>query len=148
METHLNPRNLKLEITEYTAMCEAEKTIEIMKALSSMGLQISIDDFGTGYSSLSYLKHYPIHTLKMDKSFIDHVTENEEDASFARMVVGIARNMHLDLIAEGVETAEQLEFLREEGCRLIQGFYFSKPLSPEDALKYLEEHYAPEKTLA
>lgn len=141
LETKLNPRNLKLEITEYTAMCEAEKTIEIMKALSGMGLQISIDDFGTGYSSLSYLKRYPIHTLKMDKSFIDHVADDEEDASFARMVVGIAKSMGLDLIAEGVENEDQLEFLRAEGCRLIQGFYFSRPLSPEDALTYMEEHY-------
>ncbi|MBO7384689.1 MAG: GGDEF and EAL domain-containing protein [Fibrobacter sp.] len=141
-ETHLNPKNLKLEITEYTAMCEVEKTIDIMRALSNMGLQISIDDFGTGYSSLSYLKRYPIHTLKMDKSFVDHVADDEEDASFARMVISIAKTMNLDLIAEGVETAEQLEFLRREGCRQIQGFYFSKPLNPEDALAYMKEHYA------
>ncbi|WP_407443977.1 EAL domain-containing protein [Fibrobacter sp.] len=140
-ETHLNPQNLKLEITEYTAMCEVEKTIDIMRALSSMGLQISIDDFGTGYSSLSYLKRYPVHTLKMDKSFIDHVAEDEEDATFAKMVIGIAKSLNLDLIAEGVETADQLEFLRREGCRQIQGYYFSKPLNPEDALGYLQEHY-------
>ncbi len=140
-ETHLNPKNLKLEITEYTAMCEVEKTIDIMRDLSNMGLQISIDDFGTGYSSLSYLKRYPIHTLKMDKSFIDHVAEDDEDACFARMVIGIAKSLGLDLIAEGVETREQLEFLRREGCRQIQGFYFSKPLNPEDALAYLADHY-------
>ena len=140
-ETHLNPKNLKLEITEYTAMCEVEKTIDIMRALSGMGLQISIDDFGTGYSSLSYLKRYPIHTLKMDKSFIDHVADDEEDASFARMVISIAKSLNLDLIAEGVETAEQLEFLRREGCRQIQGYFFSKPLTPEDALGYLKAHY-------
>ena len=140
-ETHLNPKNLKLEITEYTAMCEVEKTIDIMRSLSSMGLQISIDDFGTGYSSLSYLKRYPIHTLKMDKSFIDHVANDEEDASFARMVISIAKSLNLDLIAEGVETEEQLEFLRREGCRKIQGFFFSKPLTPEDALGYLKDHY-------
>ena len=140
-ETHLNPKNLKLEITEYTAMCEVEKTIDIMRSLSSMGLQISIDDFGTGYSSLSYLKRYPIHTLKMDKSFIDHVANDEEDASFARMVISIAKSLNLDLIAEGVETEEQLEFLRREGCRQIQGFFFSKPLTPEDALGYLKDHY-------
>ena len=139
-ETHLNPKNLKLEITEYTAMCEVEKTIDIMRSLSSMGLQISIDDFGTGYSSLSYLKRYPIHTLKMDKSFIDHVADDEEDASFARMVISIAKSLNLDLIAEGVETAEQLEFLRREGCRQIQGYYFSKPLSPEAAFEYLKAH--------
>ena len=139
-ETHLNPKNLKLEITEYTAMCEVEKTIDIMRSLSSMGLQISIDDFGTGYSSLSYLKRYPIHTLKMDKSFIDHVADDEEDASFARMVISIAKSLNLDLIAEGVETAEQLEFLRREGCRQIQGYYFSKPLSPDAAFEYLKAH--------
>lgn len=143
LETKLNPKNLKLEITEYTAVCEAEKTIEIMKALSSMGLQISIDDFGTGYSSLSYLKRFPIHTLKMDKSFVDHVAEDEEDAAFARMVIGIAKSLNLDLIAEGVEQEDQLEFLRSEGCRLIQGYYFSKPLPPELALGYLKEHYKP-----
>lgn len=143
-ETQLNPKNLKLEITEYTAMCEVEKTVEIMRALSSMGLQISIDDFGTGYSSLSYLKHYPVHTLKMDKSFVDHVAEDEEDAAFAKMVIGIAKSLHLDIIAEGVENREQLEFLRNEGCHQIQGFYFSKPLTPEDALAYLQEHYLKE----
>ena len=146
LETQLNPKNLKLEITEYTAVCEAEKTVKIMNALSSMGIQISIDDFGTGYSSLSYLKQFPIHTLKMDKSFIDHVTDDEEDASFARMVIGIAKSMNLDLIAEGVESESQLQFLKDEGCRLIQGFYFSKPLSAENARDYLQEHYAPATT--
>lgn len=142
-ETNLNPRNLKLEITEYTAMCEADKTIEIMRALSNMGIQISIDDFGTGYSSLSYLKRYPVHTLKMDKYFVDHVADNEEDAAFAKMVIGIAKSLNLSLIAEGVESEEQLDFLRREGCKNIQGYYFSKPLSPENALKYMEEHYDP-----
>ena len=140
-ETKLNPKNLKLEITEYTALCESEKTIKMMRALASMGLQISIDDFGTGYSSLAYLKRFPVHTLKMDKSFVDHVTDDEEDASFARMVIGIANSMNMGLIAEGVETRDQLDFLRSEGCRFIQGFFFSKPLTPEDALGYLKDHY-------
>jgi diguanylate cyclase (GGDEF)-like protein len=143
-ETQLNPRNLKLEITEYTAMCEVEKAIDIMRALSNMGLQISIDDFGTGYSSLSYLKRYPVHTLKMDKSFIDHIADDEEDATFARMVIGIASTLNLDLIAEGVESEEQLQFLKREGCRYIQGYYFSKPLTPGKALEYMREHYAVE----
>ena len=141
-ETQLNPRNLKLEITEYTAMCEVEKAIDIMRALSNMGLQISIDDFGTGYSSLSYLKRYPVHTLKMDKSFIDHIADDEEDATFARMVIGIANTLNLDLIAEGVESEEQLQFLKREGCRYIQGYYFSKPLTPDKALEYMREHYS------
>lgn len=141
-ETKLNPKNLKLEITEYTALCESEKTIEMMRALASMGLQISIDDFGTGYSSLSYLKRFPVNTLKMDKSFVDHVTDDEEDASFARMVIGIANSMNLGLIAEGVETRDQLDFLRSEGCRYIQGYFFSKPLNSDAALAYLRRHYS------
>ena len=77
----------------------------------------------------------------MDKSFIDHVTDDEEDASFARMVIGIAKSLNLDLIAEGVETKEQLDFLYREGCRLIQGFYFSRPLNTEMALEYMKNHY-------
>lgn len=145
-ETKLNPKNLKLEITEYTALRESEKTIKMMRALASMGLQISIDDFGTGYSSLAYLKRFPVHTLKMDKSFVDHVTDDEEDASFARMVIGIAHSMNLGLIAEGVETRDQLDFLRSEGCQFIQGYYFSKPLNSEAALAYLRRHYKGEST--
>ena len=148
LETHLNPKNLKLEITEYTAVCEADKTIAVMRALSGMGIQISIDDFGTGYSSLSHLKRFPIHTLKMDKSFVDHVVDDEEDASFARMVIGLAKSLNLDLIAEGVETEAQLDFLRSEGCRLIQGFYFSKPLSVNDTHEYLAKHYHAKKKAA
>ena len=148
LETHLNPKNLKLEITEYTAVCEADKTIAVMRALSGMGIQISIDDFGTGYSSLSHLKRFPIHTLKMDKSFVDHVVDDEEDASFARMVIGLAKSLNLDLIAEGVETEAQLDFLRSEGCRLIQGFYFSKPLSVNDTHEYLAKHYHAKKKVA
>jgi diguanylate cyclase (GGDEF)-like protein len=145
-ETKLNPKNLKLEITEYTALRESEKTIKMMRALASMGLQISIDDFGTGYSSLAYLKRFPVHTLKMDKSFVDHVTDDEEDASFARMVIGIAHSMNMGLIAEGVETRDQLDFLRSEGCQFIQGYYFSKPLNSEAALAYLRRHYKEEST--
>lgn len=148
LETRLNPKNLKLEITEYTAVCEADKTIAVMRALSGMGIQISIDDFGTGYSSLSHLKQFPIHTLKMDKSFVDHVVDDEEDASFARMVIGLAKSLNLDLIAEGVETEAQLEFLRSEGCRLIQGFYFSKPLSVNETQEYLTQHYYAKKKAA
>ena len=144
-ETHLNPRNLKLEITEYTATCEVEKAADIMRSLSNMGLQISIDDFGTGYSSLSYLKHLPVHTLKMDKSFIDHVADDEEDAAFAKMVIGIAKSLNLSLIAEGVETVEQLEFLRSEGCHHIQNHGDSELYIPAylgyDYEKYQADSY-------
>lgn len=138
-ETGLNPRNLKIEITEYTAMNDSDKTVELMRKLTSMGLEISIDDFGTGFSSLSYLKKFPVHTLKIDKSFVDTLTEKEEDAAFVKMIIGIAKSLNLDLIAEGVETKEQLEFLRTEGCRHIQGYYFSKPLAPAPALEFLKQ---------
>lgn len=136
-ETELSPHNLKIEITEYTAMNDSEKTIELMHKLTSMGLEISIDDFGTGFSSLSYLKKFPVHTLKIDKSFVDTVTEKDDDAAFVKMIIGIAKSLNLDIIAEGVETKDQLEFLYNEGCRHIQGYYFSKPLPPEQALDYL-----------
>ena len=117
---------------------------DILQA-AALVVGLSIDDFGTGYSSLSYLKRYPVHTLKMDKSFIDHIADDEEDATFARMVIGIASTLNLDLIAEGVESEEQLQFLKREGCRYIQGYYFSKPLAPDKALAYMQEHYAQEK---
>jgi len=140
LETHLHPRNLKLEITEYTAMAEVEKTIDVMNALADMGLQISIDDFGTGYSSLVYLKRYPIHTLKIDRSFIKDIPENAEDVAIIKMVIAMAKSLNLELIAEGVETLDQVEFLRKEGCHLIQGYYFSKPLAGDKALEYLKNH--------
>lgn len=137
-ETELNPHNLKIEITEYTAMSDSDKTVELMRKLTSMGLEISIDDFGTGFSSLSYLKKFPVNTLKIDKSFVDTLAEKEEDAAFVKMIIGIAKSLNLDIIAEGVETKEQLDFLYSEGCRCIQGYYFSKPLPPEMALEFLK----------
>ena len=140
-ETGTRPENLKMEITEYTAMTDSEKVLAILKKLIAMGFEISIDDFGTGYSSLSYLKKFPTQTLKIDKSFITSIAKNESEATFCRMIISIAKNMNLDLIAEGVETQNQLEFLKREGCKLIQGYYFSKPLSPEDAYEYLLLNY-------
>lgn len=139
-ETELNPRNLKMEITEYTVMNDTKKTIEMMRQLTAMGIEISIDDFGTGFSSLSYLKNFPVHTLKIDKSFVDSAVEKEEDAAFVRMIIGIAKSLNLELIAEGVETKEQLDFLHSEGCSMIQGYYFSKPLPPAEVLPYLQQN--------
>lgn len=138
-ETGLNPKNLKMEITEYTVMNDTKKTVEMMRQLTAMGVEISIDDFGTGFSSLSYLKNFPVHTLKIDKSFVDSLLEKEEDAVFIRTIIGIAKSLNLELIAEGVETKEQLEFLRNEGCFMIQGYYFSKPLPPTEVLDFLQK---------
>ncbi len=136
-DTGLSPKNLKIEITEYTAINDSKRIIEIMRQLTNMGFEISIDDFGTGYSSLSYLKYLPVHTLKIDKIFVDSIADKKEDAAFVRMIIGIAKSLHLDLIAEGVENKEQLDFLLAEGCRQIQGYYFSKPLEPAAALDFL-----------
>lgn len=138
----LNSRNLKIEITESTAMHEMERTIETLTHLSGMGLQISIDDFGTGYSSLSYLKRYPIDTLKIDRSFVKDIPSDIEDMAITRTIISMANNLHLKIIAEGVETSEQLEFLRQEGCQQVQGFYFSKPLGKDDALAFMRKHAA------
>lgn len=139
-ETGLHPKHLKLEITEHAAMNEVEKTIGTMQDLTNMGLHISIDDFGTGYSSLSYLKKYPIKTLKIDRSFIKDIPYDTEDVAITRTIIAMAKSLDLNLIAEGVETLEQLEFLRTEGCHHIQGFYFSHPLCVEDATLYLSRH--------
>jgi len=139
LETHLDPHNLKLEVTEYTAMSEVEKTIGIMEKLADMGIQISIDDFGTGYSSLMYLKRYPIRTLKIDSSFVRDIPKNAEDVAIVKMVIGMAKSLGLDLIAEGVERKDQLDFLYKEGCQYIQGFYFSRPLAPAEAFRTMAE---------
>jgi len=139
-EVGLDPRNLKVEITESTAMHDLERTIETLTHLTKMGLQISIDDFGTGYSSLSYLKRYPIDTLKIDRSFVKDIPADQEDMAITRTIISMAHNLHLKIIAEGVETIEQLEFLRNEGCEQIQGFYFSRPLHPDAATQFLREY--------
>ena len=140
--TGLDPKNLKIEITESTAMHEMERTIETLNNLTQMGLQISIDDFGTGYSSLSYLKRYPIDTLKIDRSFVKDIPADLEDMAITRTIIAMANNLHLKIIAEGVETLEQLEFLRREGCEQIQGFYFSRPLAQEAATQFLRNYVA------
>jgi len=139
-EVGLEPRNLKVEITESMAMHEMERTIETLMHLTRMGLQISVDDFGTGYSSLAYLKRYPIDTLKIDRSFVKDIPRDLDDMAITKTIIAMANNLHLKIIAEGVETLEQLEFLRAEGCQQVQGYYFSKPLPTEAATEYLRNN--------
>lgn len=138
-QTGLDSKNLKVEITETTAMNSVEQTMISLRSLSEMGVKISIDDFGTGYSSLSYLKKYPIDTLKIDRSFISEIPGNSEDAAITKTIIALAKNLNLQLIAEGVETPAQLEFLQKEQCDQIQGFLFSKPLDTETATRLLEK---------
>lgn len=126
-ETELAPQYLDLEITE-SMMMDVEVSTEILNRLSALGVRISLDDFGTGYSSLSYLKHFPIHKLKIDRSFIRDITESESDRAIVATIISMAEHLKLDIIAEGIETKEQLDILRAQSCREIQGYYFSKPI--------------------
>lgn len=123
-----NPNRLKLELTESMLVNDMEDIIAKMTALKQQGVRLSLDDFGTGYSSLSYLKRLPLHQLKIDKSFVDDVITNPSDAAIARTVVDLARNMGLDVIAEGVETQAQRQFLADIGCLAFQGYLLSRPL--------------------
>ncbi len=133
----LEPRYLELELTESAVMQDAESSVQIMKRLSDLGLRISVDDFGTGYSSLSYLRRLPLDKLKIDRSFIREIVTSRDDAEIVRAIVSLAHSLHLKVIAEGVETVEQLSFLRSLGCDQYQGYYCSPPLPPADFVALL-----------
>lgn len=120
---------LDLEITESILMEDTDKAIKVLQQLKQIGVTISLDDFGTGYSSLAYLKHFPIDSLKIDKSFVDSVHHNSGDAAIACTIISLAKNLKMNVIAEGVETEPQFKFLQAQGCDQIQGYYFSKPVT-------------------
>ena len=131
LETGLEPSSLDLEITETTAMQNAETTVEVLHALRALGVSVSIDDFGTGYSSLNYLKRFPITCVKIDRVFVRDLATSDGDAAIVSAVIGIARSLRLRVIAEGVENAEQLAFLRRRKCDAAQGYLFSRPVAAE-----------------
>jgi len=124
----ISPSRIMLEFTEGLLMNDVDAAIDKIKQLKKLGYTFSIDDFGTGYSSLSYLKHLPVDQLKIDKSFVEDITKNEDDAVFVGTIIAIARHMNLGVVAEGVESKMELEFLKQNGCLCYQGYYFSKPL--------------------
>ena len=130
-ESGLDPNALELEITETAAMKNAEASVEVMRSLRSLGVNITIDDFGTGYSSLHYLKQFPITCVKVDGVFVRDLSTSEEDAAIVSAVIAIARSLKLRVIAEGVETIEQLNYLRQRECDAAQGYYFSHPVPAE-----------------
>ncbi|MBE2260183.1 MAG: EAL domain-containing protein [Candidatus Accumulibacter sp.] len=136
-ETGLAARYLELELTESTLMHDAESSASVLDALKTMGIRLAIDDFGTGYSSLGYLKRFPIGTLKIDQSFVRDIATGADDATIVSTVIGMARNLRQRVIAEGVETREQLAFLQTQRCDEGQGFQFSHPLSAEDFARLL-----------
>ncbi len=130
-ETRLQPRYLELELTESVLMQDARSTDSILHTLSAMGIHLAVDDFGTGYSSLSYLRRFPIDTLKIDSSFVNSMTHSENDASLVSAMISMGKSLKQRVIAEGVETAEQVAFLRDQQCDEGQGFFFSHPVVAE-----------------
>lgn len=127
-ETGLPPACLELELTESILMREVCEAMQILDGLKNLGLSIAVDDFGTGYSSLNYLKQFPIDVLKIDRTFVDGLPSGEQDAQIARAIIAMAHSLNLAVIAEGVETQEQLDFLREHGCDEVQGYLFGRPM--------------------
>jgi|HubBroStandDraft_4_1064222.scaffolds.fasta_scaffold25298_3 diguanylate cyclase (GGDEF)-like protein/PAS domain S-box-containing protein len=138
-ETALPPEALKLEITESAVMADPAAAAEMLQQIKSLGVRLAIDDFGTGYSSLSYLHRFPLDTLKIDRSFISGAADGSDGMEIARTIMPMAKNLRLDVVAEGVETIEQVGLLRRLQCKYAQGYYFSKPLAPEEVPPLLAE---------
>jgi diguanylate cyclase (GGDEF)-like protein/PAS domain S-box-containing protein len=133
----VSPEKIQVEITESMMIKNPEQVIKVLNRLKSAGISIAVDDFGTGFSSLENLKRFPIDKLKIDKSFVDSVMQNPDDASIVQAVIALGHNMNMQIIAEGVETLDQLDFLRARSCDFGQGYYFSRPLCAQDLTKLL-----------
>jgi diguanylate cyclase (GGDEF)-like protein len=143
----LDPGYLELELTESAVMQDPESSIQVLRQLSGLGVRISVDDFGTGYSSLSYLRRLPLDKLKIDRSFISGVAASRDDAEIVRAIVSLAHSLHLKVIAEGVETEDQLTFLRGLGCDQYQGFHCSPPVPADEFERMMRHAPAPEIVL-
>jgi EAL domain-containing protein (putative c-di-GMP-specific phosphodiesterase class I) len=137
-ETGLDPKFLEVELTESVLMKHAESTASILKALKARGVQVAVDDFGTGYSSLSYLRKFPIDALKIDQSFVSQITTVPDETIIVKAVVSMGRSLKLRVVAEGVETQEQLAFLQAHQCDEAQGYFFSRPVPPQQFAKLLK----------
>jgi diguanylate cyclase (GGDEF)-like protein/PAS domain S-box-containing protein len=136
-ETHVDPGLLELEITESAIMHPAARVSGRLAELKDLGISLSIDDFGTGYSSLSYLKRFPVDTLKIDRSFVRELADDPDDRAITAAIVAMAHNLDLKVVAEGVETEEQLKFLKSQGCDMIQGWLYSRAVTPDDLTKLI-----------
>ncbi len=139
-ETGLDPAFLELEITESMIMHNVDKAVQVLVKLKDMGVRLAIDDFGTGYSSLSNLKRFPLDTIKVDRTFIGDIPSDTEDMAITSAIIAMGRSLGLTIVAEGVETEEQLDFLREHACDEYQGYYFSKPIDGRDFTELLRTH--------
>ena len=139
-QTELPAHLLEVEITESMMMENPERAAETLREIKDMGVHVSIDDFGTGYSSLARLKKFPIESVKIDRSFIRDIAVDPDDAAIVSAVIAMAHSLRLKVIAEGVETPEQVKFLRERGCDEIQGFYYSRPVTPAEITAFGARH--------
>ena len=126
-ETGMNAENLELELTESLFMHDKVNVLEILNKIKALGIKLAIDDFGTGYSSLAYLNSLPIDTLKIDKTFIDDIIQGKDKSPIVDTIIALAKNLGLEVVAEGVESAEQIAYLAARNCDQIQGYYYSKP---------------------
>jgi EAL domain-containing protein (putative c-di-GMP-specific phosphodiesterase class I) len=126
-----------VELTETFLMQDSKSTSAVLQSLKDIGVQLALDDFGTGYSSLSYMKRFPIDTLKIDQSFVRDLTTDADDASIVSAVIGMGKSLHMRVVAEGVETREQLAFLQEQNCPEGQGYYFSEPIVAKEFTEML-----------
>jgi EAL domain-containing protein (putative c-di-GMP-specific phosphodiesterase class I) len=133
----LESRFLELELPETFLMQESTATSAVLHALKAIGLHLALDDFGTGYSSLNHLKRFPIDTLKIDRSFVHGITTNSDDASIVGAVISMGSHLHMRVVAEGIETREQLEFLQDHECPFGQGYYFSGPVTARECIQLL-----------
>ncbi|MGO4467734.1 putative bifunctional diguanylate cyclase/phosphodiesterase, partial [Pseudoduganella sp. RAF53_2] len=141
-ETGLSPHCLELELTESTVMNDVEHAISVMHQLKKLGVKLAIDDFGTGYSSLAHLKRFEIDVLKIDQTFVRDLTVDPDDAAIVTTIIALAENLDLEVISEGVETEEQIAFLRQHGCQQMQGYFFSRPVPASAFITVLEENEA------
>jgi EAL domain-containing protein (putative c-di-GMP-specific phosphodiesterase class I) len=142
-ETRLPPTRLELEITESLLLAENEPTLQTLHRLRALGIRISMDDFGTGYSSLSYLRSFPFDKIKIDRSFMGDLAAKGDSLAIIKAVIGLGHSLGMSTTAEGVETEEQLNAVREQGCNEVQGFYFSPPLPPAEVHAMLKAELAP-----
>jgi EAL domain-containing protein (putative c-di-GMP-specific phosphodiesterase class I) len=146
-ETGMEANLLELEITESMVMHNPSRLISLLTKIKEMDVRLAIDDFGTGYSSLAHIKHFPIDTLKVDRSFIRNIPQDSEDKAITEAIISMGKTLSLTVVAEGVETEEQENFLREHVCDEMQGFYFSKPISADHFADLLRTHESPFKKL-
>ncbi|HKQ30152.1 MAG TPA: EAL domain-containing protein, partial [Burkholderiales bacterium] len=131
---------LELELTESMVMQNPDRAVKVLSSIKDMGVRLAIDDFGTGYSSLAQIKRFPIDTLKVDRSFIREIPRVTEDTAITEAIINMGKTLSLTVIAEGVETAEQKQFLSDHDCDEMQGFYFSKPIAAEQFAELLRNH--------